>query len=581
MKLLKKLRIWFGLWFVCGVCLSTLWACGGIPAVNSFESADRVLHADLLPKINVEKAPIADAVAQRYAVQKVAEPLPKLEDFPVYGAQPSTDSKTAYIEILGSAEKSNGQKQDERWLVNVAEAFNAKRATTPSGQTIQVGIRNVPSGTAARLLAAQVVRPTGFSPSNQLWLQLLQQQGLSSTIVTPRLVHNSAGFVVASTAYQTLAKDGEVTFERLLDAIVSGKITVGYPNPYTSSAALNLLYSLFWRSAGHQQDHKPLTVAELQSPQVNSVFDAFQKQVLVTTTTTLDLKEIFIRDRQKLQAFPLEYQSYQTLKKLPGFEDVAFVPFGVPHDSPLVSFEWNSPLQQEALKQFADFAGSADMQKLAIAQGFAPANSLQNPAPPLPSGEVLKAAQSFWKQRKDGGRTVYLSLVIDTSGSMEGPRIQAVKSSLQIAAQSINPGNYVGLTTFSDRATAIVPLAPFDSLQHQRLLAAADQLRADGGTAMYDGMISGLSDLLDRKKADPNGRFYLMLLSDGETNQGLKFDQVKDVLAHSDVRFYPIAYGEVNQAELQAIAQLREATVKSGNPKTLQALFTELFQTNL
>jgi Ca-activated chloride channel family protein len=32
--------------------------------------------------------------------------------------------------------------------------------------------------------------------------------------------------------------------------------------------------------------------------------------VLITTTTTLDLQEIFIRDPDKLQAFPLEYQNY-------------------------------------------------------------------------------------------------------------------------------------------------------------------------------------------------------------------------------------------------------------------------------
>ena len=62
---------------------------------------------------------------------------------------------------------------------------------------------------------------------------------------------------------------------------------IGYPNPYSSSTALNLLYSIFWRGAGHQEDGQPLTIADLESPQVKSVFQGFQQQVLITTTTTL------------------------------------------------------------------------------------------------------------------------------------------------------------------------------------------------------------------------------------------------------------------------------------------------------
>ena len=471
MKFFRKLRTNIGVWFLCGLVSTFIWSCT-TPTVNSFETAYKVLHESLLPQITIEEATISDAVIQGYSLKKIAEPLPNLEDFSLYGAKPSLDSKITYIEILGSPEKSSGQKQDDRWLVDVAEAFNAKKITTTSGQVIQVGIRNIPSGTATRLFAAKNIRPAGFTPSNQLSLKLLTQQGVETATITPRLASNFAGFAVDGKTYQELAKNGDVTFEKLLDATLSGKVTVGYPNPYSSATSLNLLYTLFWRSAGHDQDGKPLSASELQSPQVNSVFETFQKQVLITTLTTLDLKEIFIRDRQKLQAFLLEYQSYQTLKKLPGFEDVMFVPFGVPHDSPLVGFSWNTSTQNEALQRFSEFALSPQMQQLAKQQGFnTDVNFKSKIVPPIPEGEVLQAAQSYWKQRKDGGRTANLMMVIDTSGSMEGDRLQALKNSLQIAAQSINPGNYVGLVTFSDRPKKVLPLAPFDEQQHKRLLA--------------------------------------------------------------------------------------------------------------
>jgi Ca-activated chloride channel family protein len=98
---------------------------------------------------------------------------------------------------------------------------------------------------------------------------------------------------------------------------------------------------------------------------------------------------------------------------------------------------------------------------------------------------------------------------------------------------------------------------------------------------MYDGLMVGLADLLDKQASDPNGRFYLLLLSDGEVNRGYQFDAIKSVLEYSQVRFYPISYGEVSQAELQEIANLRETTVKQGTPENVRSLFKDLFQVSL
>jgi Ca-activated chloride channel family protein len=294
------------------------------------------------------------------------------------------------------------------------------------------------------------------------------------------------------------------------------------------------------------------------------------------------LQELFLRDQSKLQAFPLEYQNYLALRQVPGFRSDRICPFGIPHNNPLVGFSWNTPQQQAALERFGDFAQSAEIMALAEQQGFVETEYLKTAqTPPIPSGEVLLAAQSNWKRQKDSGRTVYMSLVIDTSGSMDGQPLQAVQEGLRIAAGQINQGNYVGIVSFDDRPIRRLPLEPFDQLQHQKFLATVDQLQADGKTAMYDGIMVGLADLLEKQANDPSGRFYLLLLSDGEANRGSQFDAVRDIMAYSEVRFYPIAYGDVDEAELQAIASLRESTVKQGNPDNVQTLFKDLFQVNL
>jgi len=582
-RLFVKLKILRSLWFAIGLSLTLLVACGTIK-IDSFETASKAIQNDFLPKINIEQALVSDAAAARYSTDSIKEPPPQIESFPLYGAQPTNDPNISYIEIFSSAEKASGDRPDERWLVDVAEAFNAKKIKLASGKAIQVGIRNIPSGLGAKIIASRTVKPSGYTPTTNLWLELLQTEGIQPKVISPMLVPNHAILALQPQVYQSLAVNGEVNFDVVLDAILAGKLTVGYANPYAGSPALNLLYSLFWRASGHTKDKNPLTIADLQSPQVGSVFDTFQKQVSLTTLTYLDLKQIFIRDPQspKLGAFIMEYQSYATLKRLAGLENLAYVPFGVPHSSPLVGFDWNSPEQEEALGEFAKFATSEAMQTLAQQKGFETTNYLKaNNFPPVPNGEVLKYALSFWKQRKDGERTVYMEIVIDTSGSMYGERIKAVKEGLRIATKEINAGNQVGLITFSDRVKNVVNLSPFDALQHKRLLAAIDALQADGNTALYDGAIAGLATLMERRKTDPTGVFRLLLLTDGEVTTGLKFEEVKDLMKFSDVRIYPIAYGEVNQQELKAIAALRESTVQVGTPQNVQNMLKEIFQTNL
>ena len=464
----------------------------------------------------------------------------------------------------------------------MADKFNTQNLKTESGKKIQVGIRNIPSGISQRMIAEKVAKPTAYTPSNQLWIAMLKSAGVETKEITPELVPNQPGILLNQKAKQDNFGSEEVTFDKLLDAIVAVKIAVGYTNPYTSSSGLNLLYTIFWRAAGHQKDGKPLTVSDLESPQVNSLFKQFQKQVLVTGLTTLDLKDVAVRNPEKLPAFVTENFSYASLKKSPEFAQSTFIPFGLTHNSPLVAFKWTTPEQQQALEKFAQFAQSEAMQKLAPPLGKEVTDYLQKKQiPAIPKGEVLTTAQTFWKQQKDAGQTVYLMTVIDTSGSMDGKPLNAVKEGLRIASSEINAGNYVGLVSYGDQPIDLVPLAPFDQMQHKRFLAAIDGLKADGATAMYDGVMVGLSKLMEQKKANPNCKFYLLLLTDGQTNRGFNFDKIKEIIEYSGIRVYPIAYGDVNQEELNAIAALRESTVKTGTPENVQELLKGLFQVNL
>lgn len=582
MKWLSKQQFW-SISFSLGLCLAVLTACfgNGVSEAENLDQAIQILGNQIMPKISIQDELVSDAVAARYSLEGIVDPLPDIQDFPVFAAKP-TGNNEIYLEIFGSTEKSNAERTDSRWLVDVAEAFNQENIKVGS-KPVQVGVRRIDSGAGLRFLAAGQVKPAAYSPSNDLWLALLREAGVAFEPVADRLLPNSIGFVLRDEVYQQIAATGPVTFDRILNAIAAGKLTIGYPNPYRSSTALNLMYTLFWRAAGRDRSGGALTEQDIQSPQVASVFEQFQKQVLIATNTSPELQDIFLRDKSSLQAFPLEYQNYQSIQKIPGFEQTKFVPLGLPHTNPLVSLPWTTPEQKAALKIFAEFARSPKMQQLATAAGFVESDYVKaGKFPPLnPSGKVLKAIQSQWKRGKDVGKTVYLMTVIDTSGSMDGEPLKAVQLGLKAASTEINSGNQVGLVTFSDTVVRRLNLAPFDRLQHQKFLAAIDTLRADGGTAMYNGLMVALNDLLAKKKADPNGRFYAIVLSDGDSNTGFRLDEVKSIIAQSGVRVYPIAYGDVDKAQLESIAALRESSVQSGDPKTVRDLLKGLFETNL
>ncbi|MBD2234415.1 VWA domain-containing protein [Phormidium tenue FACHB-1052] len=552
-------------------------------SIDSFESADRYLHQKLLPKVEVESQLVSDTSAYSTAIPPLADAVPDPNTYPLHGAQPTSDAEVVYIEIYSSAEKANGNRADERWLVDVAEAFNQRRQTLSSGQVIQVGVRNIPSGLGAQIIAAKKGKPAGYTPAHELWLELLKADGVAVTPIAPALVANQAIFALQPQVYETLAEKGEVTFDRVVAAILAGEFEVGFCNPYIASPALNFLYTLLWRAAGYDQTGAPLQVEDLDNPAVNSVFAAFQQQIALTTPTYLDLKQIWRQDPDAFQAIIMSRQSFVNLKKEPEFAHLVEIPFGVPETSPLVAFDWTSSAEREALKAFAAFATAAPMQKQAVQQGHIQTDYLkQGNFPPRPSGEVLKAAQAFWKQRKDGGRTVYMELVVDTSGSMEqNNRLKAVQEALRFASQQINPGNQIGLVTFSDRPIRRIHLAPFNELEQKRLFTAIDQLQPEGSTALYDGLAVALAELMAMQKTDPDGQFCLLLLTDGDRTDGLTFNQVKEVIRQSGVRVYPIAYGEVNHRELAAIAAIRESAVYEGTPEKVQVLLRDLFQTNL
>jgi Ca-activated chloride channel family protein len=558
--------------------------------ITSPEAALQRLESDMLPAIEVKTSSgtmLDPAVTAPVGVNG-ADRLPAVDAFPLYGADALPQNPATgvlRIEIVSSVEKADGRHPENRWLVDVAERFNQRRERIGGGPPIEVVVRAIPSGLGAQMLVAGKMRPAGYSPAAQSWLELLRHQGLNPTVITDKLVANSSVIAVRQSAWQRLnqGQPSAIRFGGVVDQALAGNLKLGYSNPYISSAGLDFLQTLLWVSAGHGQDQKPLTAVELSLPQITKGFDLLQQRIVSTTPTYTQTVQIWKGQPSRFDAVVMAHQSFTQLKKEAGFQDLVAVPFGTPQNSPLAAFAWTTAQQRQALARFAQFASSEPMQALARQRGYGEPEGITAAAkPPQADGALLSQAQALWKQRKDGGRTVYLQLVIDTSGSMnKDQRLSQLKKAITLAATAINDGNQVGLISFSDHPVRQMPLQPINAQGRRQLVASVNSLRADGPTALYDGLAVGLADLLRARQKDPNGRFHLLLLTDGQRTDGLDFETMRDVIDKSGIVITPIAYGEVNQGELKSIADLRESLVYQGTPALVLPLMNDLFQTNL
>lgn len=186
------------------------------------------------------------------------------------------------------------------------------------------------------------------------------------------------------------------------------------------------------------------------------------------------------------------------------------------------------------------------------------------------------------------------SFVLDISGSMGGERLAQMKTALLglTGVDSTLSGRFarlrerekISLLAFDD---TLRPAQNFTLQARQREQAEqairgyVNALQAGGGTAIFSATQSAYRAALERRKADP-GRFYsVVLLTDGESNQGLssgEFAAWYGALPEVDkgLRIYAIQFGEARADQLEALASLTGGRVFNATRTPLAQVFKEI-----
>jgi Ca-activated chloride channel family protein len=106
-----------------------------------------------------------------------------------------------------------------------------------------------------------------------------------------------------------------------------------------------------------------------------------------------------------------------------------------------------------------------------------------------------------------------LTLVLDRSNSMNGPRLEKVKVAAHQIVDGLNSNDILSVVTFSDRAEVIIPATPVrDKLA---LKARISMFGASGGTEIFHGLSAGVQQ--NRQFLGPKLVNHIIMLTDGRT----------------------------------------------------------------
>lgn len=129
---------------------------------------------------------------------------------------------------------------------------------------------------------------------------------------------------------------------------------------------------------------------------------------------------------------------------------------------------------------------------------------------------------------------VSLGIVLDTSGSMAGDKLDAARGAIdRFLYDLLSPEDEIFLYTFSDRPDLVESW----TTDRRRLSRALRSVPARGGTAMYDAV----AEAVPLAQTGQNRKKAILLISDGnDTNSQLDVQDLKHLVRETEVLIYAI-----------------------------------------
>jgi Ca-activated chloride channel homolog len=378
-------------------------------------------------------------------------------------------------------------------------------------------------------------------------------------------------------------------------AASAGQLRYGMTNASSSNTGMSALFAVASALAGKTED---LAASDVDQ----KTLTAFLSGQKLTAGSSGWLAEAYIKNPAAIDAM-VNYEAVilRANDKLAAADKLSLI---YPRDG-MISADYPLMLlnadKRDAYNKLVATLKAAPFQRDALSAAFLrPANPEVATASALPTAAVAELAfpnrlevidavlGTYQAQWRKPATSIF---VLDLSGSMRGQRLDAMRDALKLLSgadantasarySAFQSRERVVLITFSNGVSPPVWVRfEADKLEAARaeIRKLADGMEADGGTAIYSALAAA-EDLAKEEMAREPDRFVsVVLLTDGESNAGLRADEFRARYASAvPARIFPILFGEGNVAEMQELAQFAGGREFDGRKLRLAQVFKEI-----
>lgn len=511
--------------------------------------------------------------------------------------------------------------EKEEWLVPLVEEFNQSAHKTASGAVVQVIATPLGSIETSRQIMEGTLEPTVWSPASSLVFPIANAEWRATH--NEDLVTDTQDLVLSPVViamWESMATalgypDKPLGWADIAQLAISdegweaygypewGDFKFGHTHPEFSNSGLVAIVAQAYTGANKQRG---LTVEDLAQPETIQLMADVQKSIIhYGSSTGFFAKRLFEGGPSYLSAAVM-YENLviaQESKRLAGdsFQNpvVAIYPkegtFWSNHPYGILNASWVTDEQQEAAEIFRDYLLAPEQQERALEVGFRPADpsiALTSPfdanhgVDPLqpktileqPSAEVLNGINDLWHSVK---KPVDLMVVVDVSGSMEGDKIAAARTSLGQFIERLGDNDRLSILLFS---TDVIEMSPLTVLGPKRsdLVNRVTGIVESGNTSMYDAILEAYDRL--ESEGDPDHIRAVVVLSDGVDtwSDSTIYDVTARIQDDSEaggnsIKLFTIGYG--SDADEDVLTKLAEGTggeMFKSTPKTISEIYAKI-----
>lgn len=117
---------------------------------------------------------------------------------------------------------------------------------------------------------------------------------------------------------------------------------------------------------------------------------------------------------------------------------------------------------------------------------------------------------------KTTATTRHIALLIDTSGSMEGSKIENARRGAIEAIGKLDNDDYVSIIGFDSGVETVLPMSKWGKKDQQQIEQRIQSIVTGGGTDIYNGLETAHDQLLEKTPDSHHAVARIILLSDGQ-----------------------------------------------------------------